>query len=323
MEQPPSTLHCNPYYQRLSIVCRVEGPPQTFNIVWLKGSTATSGDKDANHSLKHAIVHQTNSNYSSLYGDVGFVRVSSRLSISPVSEEDIGQYWCKVLSSNGTVLAARSNILTLEREEVYNSFARCRGSNSIRRRDCATLDEPTPPPTPSTETEFQAATTVTTATAITTTTSKQLFATDVTATTSLSADTDGPVTAEEESNVPAIIVYSVPTIILVLCILATVLIFITILLRLKHQQCTAADDDTPKEGSNSPYYEVIDVDDIVAMTTAVKQTQSSPSILSITNESYDDIIPPPIVTKRRQALPGFAITNNVAYYLDPRKTVPQ
>jgi hypothetical protein len=67
---------------------------------------------------------------------------------------------------------------------------------------------------------------------------------------------------------------------------------------------------------------VIDVDDIVAKTTAVKQTQSSPSILSITNESYDDIIPPPLVAKRRQALPGFAITNNVAYYLDPRKTVP-
>lgn len=286
--------------------------------MWLKGNTATSGDKDANHSLKHAIVHQTNSNYSSSYGDVEFVRVSSRLSISPVSEEDIGQYWCKVLSPNGTVLAARSNILTLEREEVYTSFARCRGSNSIRRRDCATLDEPTPPPTQTTETEFQAAT----ATAITTTTRKQLFTTDVPATTSLSTDTEGPVTAEEESNIPAIIVYSVPTTILVLCILATVLIFITILLRLKHQQCTAADDDTPKEGSNSPHYEVIDVDDIVAMTTAVKQTQSSPSILSITNESYDDIIPPPIVAKRRQALPGFAITNNVAYYLDPRKTVP-
>ena len=313
MEQPPSTLHCNPYYQRLSIVCRVEGPPQKFNIMWLKGSTATSRDKDANHSLKHAIVHQTNSNYSSFYGDVGFIRVSSRLSISPVSEEDIGQYWCKVLSSNGTVLAARSNILTLEREEVYNSFARCRGSNSIRRRDCATLDEPTPIPTQSTETEFQAATT---------TDLKQLFVTDATATTILSADTEGPVTAEEESNIPAIIVYSVPTTILALCILATILIFITILLRLKHQQCTAADDDTPKEGSNSPHYEVIDVDDIVAMTTAVKQTQSSPSILSITNESYDDIIPPPIVAKRRQALPGFAITNNVAYYLDPRKTVP-
>ena len=313
-------LHCNPY-QRLTIICRVEGPPQKFSIMWLRSSTTTGeGDMDMNHSLKHATVHQTNSNYTSPFGDVEFVRVASRLSISPVSEEDIGQYWCKVLSPNGTVLAARSNILTLEREEVYNSFAPCPGSNSIIQRDCATLDEPTPPPIQTTE---MSQTNTTTTTSTTTDPTEWLFTTDVTAvTTILSTDTEGPVTVEEESNIPAIIIYSVPTTILVLCILATILIFITVLLRLKHQQCTAADDDTPQDGSNSPHYEVIDVDDIVAKTTAVKQTQLSPSILSITNESYDDIVPPPIVAKRRQGLPGFAITNNVAYYLDPRKTVP-
>lgn len=302
MEQPPNELHCNPY-QRLTIVCRVEGPPQKFSIMWLRGSTAT--DEGDVHSLKHATVHQTNSNYTSPFGDVEFVRVASRLSISPVSEEDVGQYWCKVLSPNGTVLTASSNILTLEREEVYNSFAPCPGSNSIIQRDCATLEESTPPPLPTTETP-QTTTTIP-------------FTTNGTATTTLNTDT---VTVEKESNIPAIIIYSVPTTILVLCILATILIFITILLRLKHQQCTAADDDTPQEGSNSPYYEVIDVDDFVAKSTAVKQTQPSLPILSITNESYDDIIPPPIVAKRRQGLPGFAITSNVAYYLDPRKTVP-
>lgn len=297
--------------------------------MWMRASTATGeGDMDVNRSLKHATVHQTNTNYTSPFGAVEFVRVASRLSISPVSEEDIGQYWCKVLSPNGTVLAARSNILTLEREEVYNSFAPCSRSNSIIQRDCATIDEPIPPSihpteTPQTDTTTTITTTATTTTAATTD-PKQLFTTvtDVTATTASSTDTEGPITVEEESNIPAIIVYSVPTIILILCILATVLIFITILLRLRHQQCTAADDDTPEEALNSPHYEVIDVDDIVAKSTAVKQTQSSPPILSITNESYDDIIPPPIVAKRRQGLPGFAITNNVAYYLDPRKTVP-
>ena len=271
------------------------------------------GGMDVNHSLKHATVHQTNSNYTSPVGEVKFVRVASRLSISPVSEEDIGQYWCKVLSPNGTVLAARSNILTLEREEVYNSFAPCPGPNSIIQRDCATLDEPTQTPIQTTA-EPQMDTTSTEL--------KLLLTTDATATmsTTMNTDTEGPVTVEE-SNIPAIIVHSVPTTILVMCILVTILIFITILLRLKYQQCTAADDDTPQDGSNSPHYEVIDVDDIVAKTTAVKQTQSSPPV-SMINESYDDIVPPPIVAKRRQGLPGFAITNNVAYYLDPRKTVP-
>ena len=287
--------------------------------MWLRSSAAMDeGGMDVNHSLKHATVHQTNSNYTSPFGKVEFVRVASRLSISPVSEEDIGQYWCKVLSPNGTVLAARSNILTLEREEMYNSFAPCPGPNFIVQRNCATLDKPTQTPIQTTKLPQTDTTTTTTAT----TDLKLLFTTDVTATTTtMSTDTEGQVTVEEESNIPTIIVYSVPTTILVLCILATILIFITILLRLKHQQCTAADDDTPQEGLNSPHYEVIDVDDIVAKTTAVNQTQSPPP-MSMTNESYDDIVPPPIVAKRRQGLPGFAITNNVAYYLDPRKTIP-
>ena len=267
-----------------------------------------------NHSLRHATVQQTNSNHTAPFGEVEFVRVASRLSISPVSEEDIGQYWCKVLSSNGTVLAARSNVLTLEREEAYNSFAPCVDTNSIIRRDCATLNEPTTAPV--------LTTTVQEVAQINSTTTEPMLISTISAqnaTTTWSNNTDSPVTEEEESNIPAIIVYSVPTTILVLCILATILIFVTILLRLKHQHCK--DIDESLESSSSPHYEVIDVDDIVAKTTAVKQTQLPPPSGT---ESYDDIVPPPILLRHKQGKPGFAITNNVAYYLDPRlpKTLP-
>ena len=91
--------------------------------------------------MRHATIHQTNSNYSADVGhEVAFVRVASRLSISPVSEEDIGQYWCQVLLENGTLFTGKSNVLTLDREEAYNTSAPCRGKSSINQRDCVTND---------------------------------------------------------------------------------------------------------------------------------------------------------------------------------------
>ena len=135
MEQPPTSLSCNPH-RRLALLCRVEGPPQKFSIIWMREQNGKT--MDISQQLDHATIHQSSSNFSSsIIGQVEFVRVASRLSLSPVSDEDTGQYWCEVRPDSGAVLAKRSNTFTLNTLEAYAQYPSCKGTNLIAQRDCA------------------------------------------------------------------------------------------------------------------------------------------------------------------------------------------
>ena len=266
MEQPPSRLHCNPY-NRLTTVCRVEGPPQKFSIMWLRDGTGEfeGGGMEVRRSSRHIRVHQTNSNYTTEVGQVEFVRVASRLSISPVREEDAGQYWCQVLLANGTLLTERSNTLTLSTEEAYNSFAPCKNVNSITQRDCAT------PNGPNTPTSILTTTAVESQSPTTHTSHQQFFTAN---------DTLSPPSPEtpiaQQSSYPAIVTHSVLTAVLIVCTLTVVLIFIAALLR--HRHCTG-----PSVPEGDTHYEDIDNINTLDKTATAKQTQTPPS------GEYDDI----------------------------------
>lgn len=222
--------------------------------MWLR-KHADEGAMDVRSSVTRATVHQTNSNYTTSVGLAEFVRVASRLSISPVSEEDVGQYWCQVLLGNGTLLTGKSNILTLEKEETYNLFLPCKGVNSIIRRDCVMNSGPisTLPSTQATFT-FQEET--------------QLPTIDISRIIPFTNTTiSKPVAVIPPKSNSLAAAYSTPTVVLAVCIVTIILILFTILLRMKY--CRGASQVDPH------YNEDIEPIQSMVKATSDKQTTSS------------------------------------------------
>lgn len=191
-------------------------------------------------TTERATVHQTNSNYSTEGRQVNFVRVASRLSISPVKEDDVGRYWCQVLLPNGTLFAGKSNILSLNGQEEYNSSVPCRGTNSITQRDCVSteldnsvMNSTLPPKSTTAWEDLQ--------TILPTTTDQNLelpfkFTTNTTLATPSSTSEILLEYDDSDSSLATIIAYSIPLGVFSLCILTVNLILVTVILRLKYRR---------------------------------------------------------------------------------------
>ena len=116
MEEPDVSLSCNPYgNDKLITECTVIGPGNTFSIQWvwrdLVGGNTILMDSNSDVTIGTMTSH-TNG------GEKTVVR--SRLTIRGLINR-IGQYWCRVLLTNGTVLEQTSNILQLLVNSAYSS----------------------------------------------------------------------------------------------------------------------------------------------------------------------------------------------------------
>ena len=124
IEEPDVSLSCNPYgNDELITECTVVGPINTFTIQWVWRDLVGVDNilMDSNSPAESDVTIQSR---RTLHSNGEDQNVDSRLTISGLMNR-IGQYWCRVRLTNGTVLEQPSNVLQLLVNSAYSSHGNC------------------------------------------------------------------------------------------------------------------------------------------------------------------------------------------------------
>lgn len=115
--QPPSFLPCNPYLNReLKLDCAVTGPDVVkvrwyYNTEFNIGSILHEGTIYLANSSKHLQMNH------SISGGVGLT-----LTISNLTDNDAGSYWCQPFAADGSFYLSASSSLSIRKEEFYGEI---------------------------------------------------------------------------------------------------------------------------------------------------------------------------------------------------------
>ena len=258
--------------------------------------------------LGHTTIHQSSSNFSSdIVGQVEFVRVASRLSISPVSEEDVGQYWCQVLLENGTTIAEKSNVFKLSTEEDYAQFLACKGTNSVAQRDCVASENGEVDLSFPTATVLQSVPFFPTTMDITDTADINDTA-DITDTMDITDNSFFSTSSNPESETPnqsstsgsTKVAYAISVAVLAVSTTAILLMLFTVLLRMNY----CRHPESKSEEEVDPHYEEIET-----ITGHEQQQQQQQQ-----EHEYDDVVgSAKIGANQHQAEGPFQLTNSNTY----------